>query len=72
MTNGTSLAGLVLTEEEAFALLVMCLTSPHGIDRTTESALKKLAAHCADLSNHTHSLSLFEARTNREVKEAGA
>ena len=44
--------GFKLTEEEAFALLAMCLTSPHGLDATSETALRKLAEYCIQTSNH--------------------
>jgi predicted DNA-binding transcriptional regulator YafY len=45
-------AGLELTEEEAFALLAMCLTSPHGLDASSETALRKLAEYAISKSNH--------------------
>jgi hypothetical protein len=37
---------LDLTEEEAFALLSMCLLTSMKLDRTAELALKKLADFC--------------------------
>ena len=43
--------GLELTEEEAFALLGLCLTSPNKLDVVSEKALKKLAEYCSH-SNH--------------------
>ncbi|MBX3118826.1 MAG: hypothetical protein KF784_07150 [Fimbriimonadaceae bacterium] len=46
MTTSLKQAGLDLTEEEALALLTMCLTSPNGFDKTSEAALKKLAEYC--------------------------
>lgn len=39
-------ATLTLSEEEAFALLTMCLTSSLRLDVTSEKALKKLADFC--------------------------
>jgi hypothetical protein len=51
MAEGLIAEGLVLTEEEAFALLGLCLTSSLKIDSTSELALKKLAAYCSN-SNH--------------------
>lgn len=54
MPNGKEPTGLRLTEEEAFGLLAMCLTSPHSLDSTSEQALKKLAEYCIELSNHSH------------------
>ncbi len=47
-------AGFKLTEDEAFALLAMCLTSPHQLDATSEQALRKLAEYCISTSNHTN------------------
>ena len=52
MTTGNHPAGFELTEEEAFALLAMCLTSPHGLDATSETALRKLAEYAISKSNH--------------------
>jgi predicted DNA-binding transcriptional regulator YafY len=54
MTTGQP-AGLQLTEEEAFALLAMCLTSPHSLDSTAEKALRKLAEYSLAYSNNTDS-----------------
>lgn len=51
MKNGDDPMGLALTEEEAFALLTMCLTSPHKLDATAEKALRKLAQYCRNHSN---------------------
>ena len=39
--------GLELTEEEAFALLSLCLTSPNRLDNLSEKALRKLADYCS-------------------------
>lgn len=47
-----STAGLKLSEEEAYAILSLCLTSPTRIDSTSEKALRKLAAFCCKESNH--------------------
>lgn len=55
MTTGHNPAGLELTEEEAFALLAMCLTSPHGLDATSETALRKLAEYAISKSNNKDS-----------------
>lgn len=46
MTTGLHPAGLELTEEEAFLLLEMCLTSPQKLNATSERALRKLADYC--------------------------
>lgn len=65
MTTGTP--GLELTEEEAFALLAMCLTSPHGLDSTSEQALRKLAEYAISRStsrdSRTIELSTYTATT---------
>jgi hypothetical protein len=53
-TGNHNPAGFKLTEEEAFALLAMCLTSPHGLDATSEQALRKLAEYCISTSTHNH------------------
>ena len=60
MTTGKYPAGFKLTEEEAFALLAMCLTSPHGLDATSEQALRKLAEYCISTSNHNNTNQLIE------------
>jgi|LakMenEpi03Aug12_release.lakeMendotaPanAssembly.Ray.scaffolds.fasta_scaffold1152032_2 hypothetical protein len=44
--------GLVLTEEEAFALLNLAMTSSLELDPTSEKALHKLAAYCSQSSFH--------------------
>jgi endonuclease III len=74
MTTGGQPAGLQLTEEEAFTLLVMCLMSPYGIDKTAESALRKLAEYCAKNStNNDSSIDLLsEAQFRPELRKAGA
>lgn len=44
---------LRLSEEEAFALLGLCLTSPNSLDLVSEQALRKLAEFCTEQnSNH--------------------
>ena len=60
MATGSNPAGLTLTEEEAFALLAMCLTSPHGLDATSEQALRKLAEYCISTSNNKDDSQLIE------------
>jgi hypothetical protein len=72
MPTGTLPAGLKLTEEEAYALLGLCLTSPQGLDATSERALRKLAEFCSRSqiqSNHS-----FEPHSysTRELDKAGA
>lgn len=51
MAAGKDPEGLKLTEEEAFALLGLCLTSPNGLDSTSERAMRKLADYCSN-GNH--------------------
>jgi hypothetical protein len=46
MTTGDNPAGLSLTEEEAYSILALCLTSPQGLDAVSERALRKLAEYC--------------------------
>ena len=60
MATGNIQAGFKLTEDEAFALLAMCLTSPHQLDATSEQALRKLAEYCISTSNHSNSNHLIE------------
>ena len=74
MNSGYS-GGLELTEEEAFALLGLCLTSPTGLDSTSERALRKLAEYCTESSNHQAKIIHLEPhsfRVARELREAGA
>lgn len=56
MTYGPRPEGLELNEEEAYALLALCMTSPNRLDATSEKALRKLAAFCTtrhlEKSNH--------------------
>jgi hypothetical protein len=60
MVEGVKSEGLVLTEEEAFSLLGLCLTSSLKLDGTSELALRKLAAYCSEsnyyLEPHSRSL----------------
>ena len=73
MNTGSRPAGLELTEEEAYALLAMCLTSPQGIDGTSEAAIRKLAAYCIELSNSTTGVvDLLGGKKQVELEKAGA
>jgi len=47
MLTGIKPGALVLTEEEAFAILSLCLTSPQVMDALSERAVKKLADYCS-------------------------
>jgi hypothetical protein len=75
MTGGSNPGGLRLTEEEAFALLGLCLTSPTGLDATSEKALRKLAEYCTSGSNpsehHIH-INPHSYHLRRELGKAGA
>ena len=53
MSGGQEPGGLKLSEEEAFSLLGLCLTSPQNLDATSERALRKLAEYCTSRCNHT-------------------
>jgi hypothetical protein len=46
MNTGFSPEELRLTEDEAFSLLGLCLTSPNRMDAVSERALRKLADYC--------------------------
>lgn len=50
MTTGHP-EGLKLTEEEAFSLLGLCMTSPQRLDAISERALRKLAEYCTARCN---------------------
>ena len=51
MKTGFDPDGLRLTEEEAYSLLSLCLTSPNRLDAISERALQKLAEYCSNQSN---------------------
>lgn len=70
MPRGNFLDGLKLTEEEAFALLGLCMTSPNGLDATSEKAIKKLAEYCSQ-GNHP-SIRPTTYHLARETGKAGA
>jgi len=74
MTTGNT-EGLQLSEEEAFAILTLCLTSPQGLDATSEKALRKLAAYCSakrNPSSSNHSNSPHTPPLVLELNQAGA
>ncbi len=74
MKNGNSPDGLKLTEDEAYALLGLCLTSPTKLDATSEKALRKLAGYCKKQSNHSDpivSRSTDEPILSRELSRFG-
>ncbi len=63
--NSSQSGGLKLTEEEAFALLGLCITSPTGLDETSESALRKLAEYCTDSSTNNGNIIHLEPQQLR-------
>lgn len=72
MITGSGPAGLELSEEEAYGLLAMCLTSPQGIDGASETAIRKLAAYCIELSNHSTSVGILSGTAAEvELERAG-
>jgi hypothetical protein len=73
MTAGKNPAGLELTEEEAFQLLELCLTSPQKLNSTSERALRKLADYCLQVGHLKKQSSLFlgPAGVARELEQAG-
>ena len=70
MSSGTDPeGGLKLSEEEAFSLLGLCLTSPQSLDRTSEGALRKLAEYCTQRCNHSEPSSIKPpVSSKRELK----
>jgi hypothetical protein len=70
MAIGKNPEGLKLTEEEAFALLGLCLTSPTRLDAISEKALRKLAEYCSDSSCYPWKPSSYHL--TRELGKAGA
>jgi len=66
--------GLQLSEEEAYSILTLCLTSPQGLDAVSEKALRKLAAYCSakknSSSNHI-SQSSQSPNLKLELNQAG-
>jgi hypothetical protein len=74
MTNGVAPDGLRLTEEEAYALLSLCLTSPNRLDATSEKAVRKLSAYCSTERNCVdshHSTGPQRMHLSCELSKAG-
>lgn len=69
--------GLKLTEEEAYSLLGLAMTSPQLLDATSEKALRKLAEFCVQHCHHYSRIEipreLFSDQPvkQRELAEAG-
>lgn len=73
MTTGDKPEGLKLTEDEACALLGLCLTSPMGLDTNSERALRKLAEFCSQNSNLYHrSIPPHLLPREQKLEKAGA
>lgn len=75
MATGNNPEGLRLTEEEAYALLGLALTSPNRLDTTSERALRKLAEYCTHHSNtrdHHLNNSAASYPMAQELGKAGA
>jgi len=53
MPNGLLRARLQLTEEEAFALLELAMTSPQKLTKVSEEAIHKLADYCRQIEPET-------------------
>ncbi len=49
MPIGTLKSRLQLTEEEAFALLELAMTSPQKLTKVSEEAIHKLADYCRQI-----------------------
>lgn len=73
MSAGKNPAGLELTEEEAFQLLELCLTSPQRLNTTSERALRKLADYCLQVGHLKKPSSFFVGPNGaaRELEQAG-
>ena len=74
MAHGSDAEGLRLTEEEAFSLLGLCLTSPNGLDKVSERALRKLAEYCTSRTHNTdnHIERTVDFQSRHELGKAGA
>ena len=72
MPTGSAPEGLQLTEEEAYALLGLCLTSPQGLDATSERALRKLAGFCSRGQLQRNYSFEPQSYSSRELDKAGA
>ncbi len=68
MLEGLRSESLQLTEEEALALLSLCLMSEEQLDATSEKALKKLAAFCGKGKSRK---SNYKGQAGSELSEAG-
>ena len=77
MNTGPNTDGLKLTEEEAYALLSLAMTSPQLLDANSEKALRKLAEYCANNCNHyinieaTRDLRSAQPEQRRELTKVG-
>ena len=65
---------LDLTEDEAFSLLGLCMTSPQQLDVISERALRKLADYCIAKGNQTRDASSAERQISaidQDTKASG-
>lgn len=67
MPNGAIQEALRLTEDEAFAILSLCLTSPQKLDGISERALQKLADFCSSHGMANNSNHIIEEQEGRRV-----
>ncbi len=67
MTIGMISQGLQLTEEEAFALLNLAMTSPQKLDATSETAIRKLATFCSSVELGSN----YQSPAKCELEQAG-
>ncbi len=72
MNTGHKPEGLRLTEEEAYALLSLCLTSPNGLDAISERALRKLAEYCTSECNCSDTHIIHRSQYRTQELTAGA
>lgn len=68
MTIGISSRRLELTEEEAFALLALAMTSANELDVTSQTAMRKLADFCREYYTDERN---YRRLASRELSEAG-
>ena len=75
MESGINPESLKLTEDEAFALLGLCMLSPGPLVTTSSVALRKLADYCAQRGaqcNHKIDIADLASAKLSELVKAGA
>ena len=68
MLNGHESSRLQLTDDEALALLSLCMMSEEQLDAVSENAIKKLANYCR---RETTGNSNHKTPAKSELSEAG-